>query len=314
MNEEQELESKQAELFGLNIPNQKWQKEIEAAENYWLAPAALQQCVASYLANRLGKDQDYLLGEKPLKTLRLSQEARSKLLDDFKRLPRTKDPVAREWEKWLKGTTPTMSITFDQTAAVETPPALHLSVTHPLLRQAALHLKLDSTARTVLQVEASDIASGDYRFGIYRWSKQGVKPDEELVAVANDAAIEQRLFTLLQSAKTCPNAPQVSPAEFEVLDAQHHSKWATARANHEAENRQLVEYRIHSLNVSHQARCHAIEDQLDRATNDKIRLMKQSELDRANADFTRRIENLNMAASSGDIHASPVAIGTIRVE
>lgn len=314
LNEEQELESKQAELFGLNIPNQKWQKEIEAAENYWLAPPALQQCVASYLANRLGKDQDYLLGEKPLKTLRLSLEARSKLLDDFKRLPRTKDPVAREWEKWLKGTTPTLSITFDQTAAVETPPALHLSVTHPLLRQAALHLKLDTTANTALEVEASGIAPGDYRFGIYRWSKQGVKPDEELVAIADDPAIEQRLFTLLQSAKTRPNAAQFNPIDFETLDAQHHSKWSTARANHEAENRQLVEYRIHSLNVSHQARCHAIEDQLERATNDKIRLMKQGELDRANADFARRIENLNMAASSGDIHASPVAIGTIRVE
>ncbi len=34
LKEEQELESKQAELFGLNIPNQKWQKEIESAENY----------------------------------------------------------------------------------------------------------------------------------------------------------------------------------------------------------------------------------------------------------------------------------------
>ena len=313
LNEEQELESKQAELFGLNIPNQKWQKEIEAAENYWLAPAALQQCVASYLANRLGKDQDYLLGEKPLKTLRLSLDARSKLLDDFKRLPRTKDPVAREWEKWLKGTTPTLSITFDQTAAVETPPAMHLSVTHPLLRQAALHPKLDSTANTALEVEASDIAPGDYRFGIYRWSKQGVKPDEELVAIANDPAIEQRLFTLLQSAKTRPNAPQVSPAEFETLDAQHHSKWSTARANHEAENRQLVEYRIHSLNVSHEARCKAIEDQLDRATNDKIRLMKQSELERTNADFDRRIETLNQAAGSGDIHATPVVFGTLFV-
>lgn len=314
LNEEQELESKQAELFGLNIPNQKWQKEIEAAENHWLAPAALQQCVASYLANRLGKDQDYLLGDKPLKTLRLSQDARTKLLDDFKRLPRTKDPVAREWEKWLKGTTPTLSITFDQTAAVETPPAMHLSVTHPLLRQAALHLKLGDTAYCMLEVEASDVTPGDYHFSIYHWSMKGVKPDEKLVAVATDAAIEECLLTLLQSAKTHTNASKLSPAEFEPLDAQHHSKWSAARANHDAENRQLVQYRIHSLNVSHQARCNAIEDQLNRANDDKIRLMKQSELERANADFNRRIEQLNQAANSGDIHATPVLFGKLIVE
>ena len=314
MNEEAELESKQAELFGLKIPNQKWQKEIEAAENYWLTPAALQQCITSYLASRLGKEQDYLLGDKSLKTLRLSQEARSKLLDDFKRLSRMKDPVAREWEKWLKGSTPTVPVTFDQTAAVENSQALHLSATHPLLRQAALHLKLDGTAYTALEVQSSDIPPGEYRFGIYRWSKQGVKPDEELVAVADDAEIEQRLFSLLQSAKTHPNGPLTSPAEFDPLDAQHHAKWSAARANHEAENRQLVEYRTHSLTVSHQARCKAIEDQLNRATNDKIRLMKQSELDRANADFTRRIELLNQAASSGDIHASPVLFGQLVVK
>lgn len=313
LNEEQELESKQAELFGLNIPNQKWQKEIEAAENYWLAPVALQQCVAYYLASRLGKEQDYLLGDKPLKTLRLSQEARSKLLDDFKRLPRMKDPVAREWEKWLKGSTPTVPATFDQTAAVENCQALHLSVTHPLLRQAALHLKLDGTAYTTLEVQSSDVSPGEFHFGIYRWSKQGVKPDEELVAVASDRSVEQKLFTLLQSAKTYPNATTVCPAEFEPLDAQHHARWSAALANHVAENRQLVEYRIQSLNVSHQARCKAIEDQLNRAANDKIRLMKQSELARAYADFARRIPELEMAAESGDIHIMPIILGTLRI-
>ena len=96
MNEEAELETKQAELLGLNIPNQKWQKEIESAENYWLAPSALQRCVILYLASRLGKEHDHLLGDKPLKTLRLSQEARTKLLDDFKQLPRSKEQAARE--------------------------------------------------------------------------------------------------------------------------------------------------------------------------------------------------------------------------
>ena len=314
LQEEADLESKSAELLGLKIPNQKWQQEIEDAENYWLAPAALQQAITSYFANRFGKEQDYLLGDKPLKTLRLSQEARSKLLDDFKQLLRVKDPVAREWEKWLKGSTPTIPITFDQTTAVDNPQALHLSVTHPLLRQAALHLKLDCTAYTALEIESSDIPPGEYRFGIYRWSKQGVKPDEELVAVANDPAIEQRLFSLLQSAKTRPNAPQLNPADFEPLDAQHHSKWSASRANHDAENRQLVEYRTQSLTFSHQARCKAIEDRLSRATNDRIQVMKQSELDRANADFARRIESLNRPASSGDIHASPVLFGQLTVK
>ncbi len=229
-------------------------------------------------------------------------------------MPRTKDPVAREWEKWLKGSVPIIQITFDQATAVENAQALHLSVNHPLLRQAASHLKFDHMFNAALEVDASDIAPGDYHFGIYRWAKQGVKPDEELVAIANDPAIEGRLFTLLQSAKTRLNPQPFSQTEFDAIDAEHHSKWSTAHANHEAENRQFVEYRIHSLTVSHQARCRAIEDQRNRANNDKIRLMKQSELERANADFVLRIESLNQAAGSGDIHASALVFGKISVK
>ena len=105
-----------------------------------------------------------------------------------------------------------------------------------------------------------------------------------------------------------PNA-----AECDALDVRHHSKWTEARANHIAENRQLVEHRSQSLTVSHRARCKAIENQIARTTNDKIRLMKESELARANADFTRRMEEIQNAASSADILAAPVVFGTIVV-
>jgi ATP-dependent helicase HepA len=81
--EEQELESKESELFGLNVPSQSWREDIAAAETYWLSSTAIQRYVARYLASRLGSDGEYLLGEKPLKTLRLSQEARSRLLEDY---------------------------------------------------------------------------------------------------------------------------------------------------------------------------------------------------------------------------------------
>lgn len=313
IHEEQELESKQAELFGLNIPNQSWQRDIESAESYWLSSAALQCCVSAYLTDRLGKDQEYLLGDKAPKTLRLSQDARGKLLDDFRKLPRSTEPVAREWEKWLKGTQPTVSATFEQDEAAENGKAMHLSITHPLVRQAALHLKADEQAFVALQVKSSDVPSGEYRFGVYRWTKQGVKHDELLAPIASDIDVERKLFSLLQTARTREDATLPDSNEFDELDTKHHGKWTSAQANHIAENRQQVEFRIQSLTVSHRARCKAIEDQLLRATNDKIRLMKQSELVRANADFNRRIHELEQAAGSGDIHASPVIFGTLVV-
>ena len=82
---------------------------------------------------------------------------------------------------------------------------------------------------------------------------------------------------------------------------------------HIAENQQLVEYRVQSLSVSHRARRRAIEDQLARATNEKIRIMKKSELARAEVDFERRMEELKRAAATGDIRVSPVVFGAITV-
>ena len=80
-----------------------------------------------------------------------------------------------------------------------------------------------------------------------------------------------------------------------------------------ARNSELAEFRMQSLTTSHRARCRVIEHQVLRATNEKIRLMKESELARANVDFDRRIVELRSAANSSDIKAIPVVFGTMVV-
>ena len=99
--EETALEEKQAELFGLTVPNQSWREEIAEAESFWLSAEALQRCVTAYLSGVAETDGDFLLGDKPLKTLRLGQKIRARLFDDFRNQPRSTDPVARQWEMWL---------------------------------------------------------------------------------------------------------------------------------------------------------------------------------------------------------------------
>lgn len=311
--EEQELESRQAELFGLNVPKQSWKDEIDAAESFWLSPAAIQACVSIYLARRLGSETDHLLGEKPLKTLRVNQLARALLLDDFRRLPKSNEPIAREWEKWLKGSQPTISVTLDQQTAADNPKALHLTVVHPLVRQAAHALEAVSSQSCAVTLESADLPAGSHPFAIYRWSMHGVKPDRMLVPVADNSALESTLLSVLQNAHSVDGGSPPAPADKELLDTRHHAKWAEAQAQHIADNQQLVELRVQSLSVSHRARCKAIEDQLARATNDKIRLMKESELARAQVDFERRMVELKRAAVTGDVRVSPVVFGTVTV-
>jgi superfamily II DNA or RNA helicase len=311
--EEQELESKQSELFGLNVPSQWWREEIEAAETFWLSADSIQTCIATYLSSRLNSDTQHILGDKPLKTLRLGQEARNQLLEDYRRLPRSNDPTARNWERWLKGGAPTLSVTFDQETASFNPGVVHLTVLHPLVRQAAHFLDIGEPAYVVLKTRSERLADGEYDFALYRWRKKGARPDEMLVPVAADPTVETEILTAIESAVETEHLDPPDVSAYDPLDVRHHSKWAAARANHIDETRQLLEQRTQSVTVSHRARCRILEDQLGRATNQKIRLMKESELARANADFDRRVGEIRRAADSADILADPVVFGRIKV-
>lgn len=312
--EEQALEDKEAELFGLSVPTPTWREEIEAAESDWLSPVALQRCVTTYLTARLGTDVDFLRGEKAVKTLRLNQESRARLLDDFLRLPRTNDPVARHWEQWLKGSHLTLSVTFDQSAAATDSTVIHLNLLHPLVRQAAHHLEHPDPIQVQLAVRHDQLPAGDHPFAIYRWDWQGVRPDQSLVAVALDPAVEEALMTVLPEATDGEiTAGMDLAALFEALDGQHHRRWTEAQSRHIANHRALVEHRIQSLTISHHARSALLEDKIASATNDKIKAMRRGELTRAQEDFERRLTELRRAAEWGDIHAVLVVLGVARI-
>lgn len=313
LQEEENLEAKQSELFGLNVPKPTWREDIEAAETFWLSSRAIADAVSTYLARRLSNEAEVLLGDKPLKTLRLGQDSRNALLADYARLPRSADPVAREWEKWLKGSQPTLSVTFEQETAAEHPKAAYLSVLHPLVRQAARHLDIDEPQFCSLEIAIDGLPKGDHPFTLYRWSKHGVRSDEELVAVVGIPEVEDAVLDLLSSAHDARGVELPSQAAFDALDKLHYGKWVKAQAAHFEINRQLVEHRMQSLTVSHRARSQAIEDLIASASNDKIRIMRQGELSRANADFDRRHTELERAVSGGDVRATPIVFGSLRI-
>jgi SNF2 family DNA or RNA helicase len=311
--EERRLEEKEGELFGLNLAAASWEEKLNENRAHWLEPAALGVAISTYLRRRLGTDQEYLSGDKAVKTLRLSQEARSALLEDFRRLPRSNDPTARSWERWLKGSSPTLRVTFEQDAAVENRDAVLLSLGHPLVRQAAQTLQEPATVAVRLAVENSVLPEGEHVFALYKWSKQGVRRDEELIAVAHDNEVAQNLPDLLPGGRDDAAVPTPTQADIDALDTVHHRLWLDAVAAHAESNTQLVAARVQSLTASHQARKRLLEEQISRATNPKIRLMKQSELERAAGNYSRQLTQLEAASSTSDIKATQVVVGTLHI-
>ncbi|MFQ5672984.1 MAG: DEAD/DEAH box helicase [Nitrospinales bacterium] len=314
--EQEKLEEKQAELFGIHLSKEQFKKEIDEASNFWLSPLAIQNLVANYLQAIYGENHEFILGEKPLKTLRLAQEARNRLLDDFQKLPRQNAPLFRDWENWLKGDNPHLPITFDADCASRHHDAAFIIPQHPLARQAAEAFDLKERAVTTLKVRDESAPAGDHLFAVYQWRFQGIREDLVLRPVAGSEAVAVYLGKLLEKAEENParqeNLP--NPSAWDKLDAEHYKLWSEAREKHRLQTREQAQYRRESLKTSHNARISLLKEQLDQATNDNIKRMRQSQILTAEADYARRIQELEIAMERADIIAQPVAHGVIHIE
>lgn len=313
MQEESNLEERQAELFGLTVPDRTWQEEIKKAESFWLSPTSLQRCVSTYLSGLTETEGAFLLGEKPLKTLRLNRDIRTRLLNDLMRESRSNDPVSRQWQKWLKGADPLLSITFEQETATAKSRAIHLNILHPLVRQAARSQQRSQPVRVSLAVPHATLPPGKHSFALYHWRKVGVRGDDTIVAIASEPKLDSALMSLLQAATDAIPEMTVEKEALEEIDARHHGKWSAGLANHADANQKQVEHRLQSLRASHQARCNLLRDQAERAKNDRIHRMKQAELERAGYDYERRVAELQRATESADIHATQVVAGVLQI-
>ena len=313
--EQDELEQEQLELFGIRLPQDQMRREIEQASSYWLSPISIRRLITIYLQRTCGRSQEFILGEKALKTLRLSQEARSNLLRDFHGIPRQNTAVYREWENWLKGGDPHLLITFDPECASRHPDAAFITPVHPLVKHAAATFDKNKRIITVLRSKSNDVPKGSYEFAVYQWQFHGVREDLVLQPVSSNVVVTKNISSLLKRAESVPmeRVGTTDPDTWSGLDAQHHKMWAEARTQHQRRTRELAEYRRESLAKSHRARLALLEEQLDQATNEKIQKMRRSQIAAAEADYARRTQELDIAMERAEVIAWPVAYGVIQV-
>lgn len=316
--EQETLEQKQSELFGIRLPKDQVNNEIADASSYWLSAPSLYRMVILYLERVCGRDQEIILGEKPIKTLRLAQEYRDVLLKDFQQLSRQNTSMYRDWENWLKGANPHLPITFVSECAMQHPEAAFLMPLHPLVKQAALGFENKERIFARLMATSENVPEGRYEFAIYQWRFHGIREDLVLQPVASSAVVTEHLTRLLESASDgqCDGDNQtcgVDVSVWDALDAQHYGMWKDAKERHRQETKELAEYQRESLTTSHRARTMLLQEQLLNATNEKIQKMRQSQITAAEADYGRRFQELDIAMERADIVATPIAQGIIHV-
>ena len=311
--EHEELEAQQLDLFGAHFPGDRMEKEVEDASSFWLSPASIQRLVNRYLLQKTGTEQEFILGEKSLKTLRLSEGARNALLSDFQQFSREKTRIYREWEQWLKGSDQHLSITFEADCATQYPNAVFIMPTHPLVKQAAAALNTEKEAFTTLKVRTNNIPVGRYEFAIYQWQFLGIREHLVIKPIASSEMLTLHLNDLLEKAVDSDIQASEGPIEQAALEEMHQRLWAEACERHRERTQALADYRKQSLSTSHQKRIALLKERIAQATDPRIQLMRRSQLAKAEADYRRRIRGFNDAIAKADITAEPVAYGVLEV-
>ncbi len=313
--EQEELEDKQSELFSIKLSSEQLEKEISDSSSFWLSPTALENLVEHYLEKKFERDR-FVIGEKQPKTLRLNQQERNSLLEDYKQISRKSSPINREWEKWLKGTKPYLKVSFDSDAASNFRDTVFVQPTHPLIQQAAKALGDKLQFKTACRVQSTKVPPGKYSFAIYLWDKRGGNESMSFQPVCEDDSITSVLLDLLGNSSSISLSGVTLPTQavYDALDKHHYRLWSAARVEHRANSRQVAQLKRESLQTSHKARVTILKDQLDLVREERIRRMRSTQIENANADFDRRMKEIDELESRADIISKPVAYGVIFVE
>jgi len=314
--EKLKLEDEKYNFIGLQIPKEQLDQEIKDASSFYLSPALIERLVNLYLKDIADTPQEVILGKDSLKTLRLAVEPRNALLADFRNLPGRRSELYRTWERWLKGSDQHLAITFESECTQDNPKAAFLSSFHPFVRQAAKHFAINYTAHVKLEIASSQVAVDDYPFAVYQWTYHGVREDQRLITIAESDAISVFIDDFIKTAADCgdDDMEDITVQSIDNFNARHYTAWESAKNEHIAENKRVIQYQRQSLATSHKNRLAFLNDSLINNPDEKIRRMRQSEIAKADADYQRRLSVFDESEKRADIEFMLVAYGVIRVK
>ena len=312
--EQEELEERQRDLFGIHVPESNFDTELKNATNFWLSAGMLQNMILSYLSSRLGVEKEYLLGAKELKKLRLSQEGRLTLLDDFKKSKFPRNEVTKSWRKWLESGEQLLDVTFESKCWKDNPKVTFLTITHPLVQMAANYLKSKGYIVTTLCAGSETIPVGEYPFAVYQWKFSGEREDLQLKPISANEKLNSYLFDLLKNSYAYPKMVQYDFSSWESVDKKHHEVWEKTLDEHRSYTNELIKYKEASLKTSHAARMATLQEQLRKNDKRTYIQMTQGKIRIAQEDFNLHMAFLDEARNKSDILFELLAYGMLVVE
>jgi ATP-dependent helicase HepA len=310
--EQEDLEEKQRDLFGLHLPESAFDKELRNATNYWLSPEKIQNLILCYLKQRLGTNKEYIIGSSELKKLRLSQEARMILLNDFKQAKLSRNEINKDWRKWLESETQLLDVTFESECWKNHPDATLLSITHPLVKMASEYLQSKGNILTTLKVKSDKFAAGEYPFAVYQWKLCGEREDLQIKPISANTKLNHILLDLLKESYGISFEVKIDESTWQTVEEAHHILWSDALKKHKEKTSELIKYQEASLHTSHTAIIRSLDKTLKENSDKKNYVqLTNGKIRAAQEDYEMRIHRLEEAKNSADILFELLAYGLL---
>ena len=298
---------------GFDLSNYTMSKEIQEAESPFLSPRSIQHLVEMYLNHRL-EGSNYILGDGPMKTLRLSAVARSEILSDLRKLTGLRNSLRRKWEVYLKGNNPNHPITFDSETAEKERNSFFITPVHPLVKQAASYFATNKLVYIHLEYHSDEVPAGDYPMSIYAWNYVGIRSSFKLVAICEEPIIAAELPEYILTANAVDYPSKLNQDSWKALEEHHIRLWSEEKAQHTESTKQIARYKLESLSNNYKNRKMVLERKIAEAGDSRIVTMHQSELENATQRYKLKVAEIEEKIAKADIHTTLIANGIITVK
>lgn len=315
--ENERLEDEQYNLLGIKINKDDLDKEIKDATNAWSKPEELELLVKQYLEG-IGYNQIEVYTDKTLHHLRVSKELKEKLLRDYKKLGVKSTGLNLEWERWLKTGDQYLTVAFNADEKSSNEKCILLNIQHPLVKQASQVIDISkpryiSIKTTTADIACSDIEAGIHYFVAYQWKYAGVTTDTKIVIVSDSRKLDEVIEEQLSSIKSFSKVLNPDRNNWSGLNDAHRLKWEAEKDEFMQKTQKTIGFKKHSLETSFRAEKLAIEAVIEDTNDDKIKLMKQSQLAHCIDNYNRKVKELDAKIDNVDIHFKPLAYGIFEI-
>lgn len=312
--EMQRLEQEEKTLYGFDLSKYMMDNDVQNAENAWISPNSLNEMVNVFMDDFLG-DGEYIRGKSEVKTLRLSGEKRQQLLDNLQTVDVVNTNSAfKLWNAYLKSSAPLLKVTFDSTTAKDDRDVTFLTQMHPLVKQAAAYESTKFPCEIAISATSEEIAPGDYAFLIYAWNYVGLRPDIKLVAISDDAEVQENVLSIMQYAVDYYEANEDYTAKWNSMDSLHYEKWKEIKAEYVQDVKDECDYRLEQLAHSTNQREAIFRDMIAKAEDDKIIRMRTSQLEKQKVDFEKQKRKMDDTVIKAEIKTNLLVKGILHVE